>query len=504
MANPPTKQQVKAFLLAALECSFYVAPEAPGLTHDELFEVGRRLNLQPGEMNDVLSEVADVYMGMRADERLLPSRDGSLIHWQYFIQKEEPEYRDIAAFDHVYLAWRDSARANGAGNVRLERRMLVEQATKDGIARDSILTAIAILVFTEVLQDNNGILQPKTLAGDITIPSDNVRQNNIPQTRRDPARAAAYPIVKNIVEHRTHSRPQKPGEANHNSRMQEAGLPVCPEMPSKEEWISAASAVSLVSLHSHLATRAICKRAYVGLISARAERVIHGGHSVDNVDVPAEFWWAGGEAALEQNWTSGDFETWFDNRIQMRVFGVTFRRSDIERMRPMRTVEHTPSQALVPAKELEKGQRMAAAGKTVFIGHGRSPAWRELKDFFQERLHLTVDEFNSVPTAGVPTAVRLAEMLDNAAFAFLILTAEDEQSNGAVHARLNVVHETGLFQGKLGFKKAIILLEDGCEEFSNIDGLGQIRFPKGNVSAKFEEIRHVLERESIIQERTRS
>jgi hypothetical protein len=28
--------------------------------------------------------------------------------------------------------------------------------------------------------------------------------------------------------------------------------------------------------------------------------------------------------------------------------------------------------------------------------------------------------------------------------------------------------------------------------------LGQIRFPKGNISAKFEEIRNVLEREGII------
>jgi predicted nucleotide-binding protein len=120
-----------------------------------------------------------------------------------------------------------------------------------------------------------------------------------------------------------------------------------------------------------------------------------------------------------------------------------------------------------------------------------------LKDFLAERLHLTVDEFNSVPTAGIPTAERLAQMLDAAAFAFLIMTAEDEQPDGKLHARLNVVHEAGLFQGRLGFKKAIILLE-GCDGFSNIDGLGQIRFPKGKIGAAFEEIRRVLERERVI------
>jgi predicted nucleotide-binding protein len=135
---------------------------------------------------------------------------------------------------------------------------------------------------------------------------------------------------------------------------------------------------------------------------------------------------------------------------------------------------------------------------TTFIGHGRSLVWRELKDFLVERLGLTVDEFNAVATAGIPTADRLAEMLDAAAFAFLIMTAEDEQSDGKLRARENVVHEAGLFQGRLGFKKAIILFEEGCEEFSNIHGLGQIRFPRGNIAAKFEEIRRVLERERVI------
>ena len=63
---------------------------------------------------------------------------------------------------------------------------------------------------------------------------------------------------------------------------------------------------------------------------------------------------------------------------------------------------------------------------------------------------------------------------------------------------MNVVHEAGLFQGRLGFERAIILLEEGCKSFSNIEGLGQIRFPKGNIVALFEEVRRVLEREHLI------
>lgn len=137
-------------------------------------------------------------------------------------------------------------------------------------------------------------------------------------------------------------------------------------------------------------------------------------------------------------------------------------------------------------------------GSNVFIGHGSSPAWRDLKDFVQDRLDLPFEEFNRVPIAGKTNIARLSEMLDSSAIAFLVMTGEDEHADGKLHARMNVVHEAGLFQGRLGFTKAIVVLEQGCEEFSNIQGLGQIRFPKGNVSAVFEEIRKILEREGIL------
>ncbi|RTL63993.1 MAG: hypothetical protein EKK41_22225 [Hyphomicrobiales bacterium] len=154
------------------------------------------------------------------------------------------------------------------------------------------------------------------------------------------------------------------------------------------------------------------------------------------------------------------------------------------------------------ASHLERKSRRTASaarvGTNVFIGHGRSGAWRELKDFIQDRLSLPWDEFNRVPVAGITNIARLAEMLDAAGVALLVLTAEDEMIDGGVQARMNVVHEAGLFQGRLGFTRAIVLLEDGCSEFSNIQGLGQIRFPQGKIAAAFEEVRRVLEREGLI------
>lgn len=116
----------------------------------------------------------------------------------------------------------------------------------------------------------------------------------------------------------------------------------------------------------------------------------------------------------------------------------------------------------------------------------------------QDRLSLPWDEFNRIPVAGFTNIARLAEMLDAAAIALLVMTAEDEMADGEMQARMNVIHEAGLFQGRLGFSKAILLVEEGCAEFSNVQGLGQIRFPKGKIAASFEEIRRVVEREGLL------
>lgn len=137
-------------------------------------------------------------------------------------------------------------------------------------------------------------------------------------------------------------------------------------------------------------------------------------------------------------------------------------------------------------------------GGKVFIGHGgRSNEYLRLGVWLTDE-GLEWEVFDRKPTAGLSTKERLSEMLDNARMAFLLMTAEDETAEGKVRARENVVHEVGLFQGRLGFTKAIVLLEDGCEEFSNIAGLGQIRFPKGDISPAFDEIRKVLKREGVL------
>ncbi len=77
-------------------------------------------------------------------------------------------------------------------------------------------------------------------------------------------------------------------------------------------------------------------------------------------------------------------------------------------------------------KQIKFSSQRKTMNTNIFIGHGRSDIWRELKDFINDRLKIPWDEFNRIPTAGITNISRISQMLDNAAFAFLVMTAEDE------------------------------------------------------------------------------
>jgi len=89
-------------------------------------------------------------------------------------------------------------------------------------------------------------------------------------------------------------------------------------------------------------------------------------------------------------------------------------------------------------------------------------------------------------------------MLGQANFAILLLTAEDETASGSRRARQNVVHEVGLFQSRLGFNRAILLKQEGVEDFTNVAGLQDIPFSGNKIEQSFYELRRVLKREGLI------
>lgn len=82
----------------------------------------------------------------------------------------------------------------------------------------------------------------------------------------------------------------------------------------------------------------------------------------------------------------------------------------------------------------------------VFIGHGRSSQWRDLKDHLQDKHKYIIEAYEVGARAGHTIRDILDEMMTKSSFALLVLTAEDRDENGAFHARENVIH--GKNQGK--------------------------------------------------------
>ena len=178
------------------------------------------------------------------------------------------------------------------------------------------------------------------------------------------------------------------------------------DTPQASDWVGAAEAVS--KLHPTLSTYAaqmrICERAEAGMIRSRASQYHQGDQVFKNHDIPKRFWWAKGHEALEQDWAVGDFSTWIDRRIELRAFGVTFARSDIESLVPPRTIKHTELNhltqddrdileklfALVPSAALSYQQAILDLGDDSRVSF-RGPAL-ELREALREILdHLAPD-----------------------------------------------------------------------------------------------------------------
>src|SRR5207244_2198417 len=66
----------------------------------------------------------------------------------------------------------------------------------------------------------------------------------------------------------------------------------------------------------------------------------------------------------------------------------------------------------------------------VFIGHGRSQQWRQLKDHLQDKHKIQVEAYEVGARAGHTVRDIIKQMLRNSSFALLVLTAEDEMGDG--------------------------------------------------------------------------
>ena len=155
-------------------------------------------------------------------------------------------------------------------------------------------------------------------------------------------------------------------------------------------------------------------------------------------------------------------------------------------------------------QKLAVGPGMPASGKVatrchkIFLGHGRNVLWARVQIYLKDELHLNVEAWESNSRSGLHSLDVLKGILDSCTFAVIVATGEDATASGGVRARQNVVHEIGLFQGRVGFEKVALLHQRGIEEFSNLAGLQVIPFDDVRIEATFYELARMLQREGII------
>lgn len=155
-------------------------------------------------------------------------------------------------------------------------------------------------------------------------------------------------------------------------------------------------------------------------------------------------------------------------------------------------------ESLKPAKVSRAKELPEKKQQCVFIGHGRSKLWATVQVFLNNDLKLKTVCYESESRVGESIIPILEKMLIEATYAILVLTAEDETGDGGKRARQNVIHEAGLFQGRLGFDKAVLLVQRGLESFSNVDGLQYIPFTDNNIEEAFYQLQRALKAKGII------
>ncbi|WP_202638155.1 PfkB family carbohydrate kinase [Bailinhaonella thermotolerans] len=133
----------------------------------------------------------------------------------------------------------------------------------------------------------------------------------------------------------------------------------------------------------------------------------------------------------------------------------------------------------------------------VCVVHAGNPQCGTVRRFLERDCGLATVELD---VSGVETDVAAvtARALAGCGFAVCLLAAGAAPPGGRARADQNIVYQAGVFQGRYGFGRVAILVEEGCDTFSNIAGLIQLDFRDGAVDATFFELERMLRREGFM------
>ncbi|MDP2288686.1 MAG: nucleotide-binding protein [Actinomycetota bacterium] len=115
---------------------------------------------------------------------------------------------------------------------------------------------------------------------------------------------------------------------------------------------------------------------------------------------------------------------------------------------------------------------------SIFLVHGSDDVRKvEVARMLEQATGREVVILHEQPNRGRTLIEKFEDHAGSAAFAVVILTADDEgrhkgtDSDLMLRGRQNVVFEMGFFFAALGRSRVVVLLDDGIEKPSDVDGI---------------------------------
>jgi sugar/nucleoside kinase (ribokinase family) len=155
------------------------------------------------------------------------------------------------------------------------------------------------------------------------------------------------------------------------------------------------------------------------------------------------------------------------------------------------------TKAFIRSRDAERRRVPLARG--VFVAHGSGEQWHVLKEFIEQECGLPVYAFESGAWESRNVTEALAQYLDRCSFAVCVLTAEDATHDGRRLPRQNVIHEAGLFQGRYGFDRVMLLVEEGCNFVADSPGFVTATFPRNAIEAVFWRLHKMIRTEGFFR-----
>ena len=119
------------------------------------------------------------------------------------------------------------------------------------------------------------------------------------------------------------------------------------------------------------------------------------------------------------------------------------------------------------AKSVAHEQRATSnpLGECLALDQFHAGDWQQVREFVSKGFGLAVEEYEKDSSVGYTVTARLEQMLTTSSLAIIVMSPEDEQKDQSFRVRQNIVHEIGLFQGRLGFEKVFRCVTEAATNF---------------------------------------